>query len=60
MKQTMKQIDRITLENVLYERAYNNARILDESEWFQRFEEGKYLLIKFIEKLEELEKLNGR
>lgn len=50
----MKEIDKITLEQILFSRAYENARILEEKEWFQRFEEGRYLLRKFIEKLEQV------
>lgn len=54
----MKEIDKITLEHVLYRRCYENAKILEETEFMQRFEEGRYLLKKFIEKLDEIDALN--
>jgi len=48
----MKIKDKFGLENVLTERAYELAKIVRLEEYKERTEEGRWLLKKFIEKLE--------
>jgi hypothetical protein len=55
----MKQIQKIALEQALYNRAYQLAKDLDQFEWSSRFEEGRWLLKEFERVLSEQEAAYG-
>lgn len=51
----MRDLDKKSLENIVFDRAFYNAQVMEKFEWRPRFEEGRWLLKEFIKEFERWE-----